>query len=808
MLVSPLSNLRTFAEDAIQDLKYGFRLMIKSPGFAFAVVATLALGIGATTAVFSIVYGITLRPLPYPQQNRLVTISHDVSSSAVGVANYLDWRAQNTVFDEVGITKLVQNFNITGDGEPERVLGGRSTASTFRVLGVHPILGRVFTEEDGPNEDKVVLSYGLWERRYAADPSILGKKIQLNGVPYTVLGVMPAEFQYRNREFALWTPLMINPDEARSVFDYGYIARLKDGISLSQAQAEMSVIQSRIGAAYPDIQRLRIHVSPMLDDLVGSVRTPLYFLLGSVLGLLLIGCANLANLLVARSMTRSQELVLRSALGAGKLRLILQSIIELAPLVVLGGICGIVLARWLLFLLVPLLPSAMPRLEGIRLDWQVLVFAAICLFATAIAAGIWPALQVMRWNVNQALRESSRTTSFGAGATRLRSALVVCQIAAVVVLMVVSALLIRSFTALQNVDPGFRSDNILSIHFALSSEYGNNPEFGQYLKRILERASSLPGVVSAGMVNRLPLAGQTQNGTLEFEGIPPQDPRTTPASRSFDWRTATPDYFRTLGIPLIEGRVFQESDTADRPRVGIIDQQLARLLWPNQSAIGKRFRFSGGGAWFEIVGVVGHVRHDGLGVDRRPQVYWSYHQRSQPRMALAVRTGQDPRPLTTSIIAAIHEVDPNQPVYDVRPMEDVVERSLSPQWLNTSLLTLFASVALVLATVGVYGLLSYSVGLRAREIGIRMALGSQRHEIIWMVLRKGILLACLGTSIGVVGALLLKRILGNLLYGIQATDAVSFLAASFVLLLVAFAASYIPARRAASVDPSSLLRME
>jgi len=796
-------------EHAIQDLRYGLRVLRKSPGFALAVVATLALGIGATTAVFSVVYGVALRPLPYPQQDQLVTISHNSYASSVGIANYIDWRAQNSVFEDVGITKLVSNFNITGDGAPERVLGGRSTPSIFRVLRVSPILGRVFTEEDGPVEDKVVLSYGLWKRRYAADPAILGKKIQLNGNPYTVLGVMPAEFQYRNREFALWTPLAINPEEPRTTFDYGCIARLKNGVTLPQAQAQMSEIQSRIGNAYPVVQDLKIQISPMLDNLVGNVRTPLYFLMGAVLCLLLIGCTNLANLLVARSMTRRQELVVRAALGAHKRRLILQSIMEIAPLVALGGICGLLLTRWMLSFLIPLLPSTMPRLEAIRIDWQVLAFAVAVLFATAIGTGIWPALQVMRWNINQALRESGRATSSGSSASRLRTTLVVSQIAAVVVLMVVSALLIRSFVALRNVDPGFRSDNILSVHFALSEKYATNPKFGQYLKRILERVSALPGVISVGMVNRLPLAGQNQTGMLEFEGTTlMRTPAGVSDTGSLDWRTATPDYFRTLGIRLIEGRFFEESDTADRPRVGIIDEQLARLVWPNQSAIGKRFRFNQGSAWTEVVGIVGHIRHDGLGIDQRPQVYWSYHQRVQPRMVLAVRTNQDPKQLAVGVIAAFQEIDPEQPVYDVLPMDEVVERSLSPQWLNTALLSLFASVALVLATVGVYGVLSYSVGLRTREIGIRMALGSRRSEVIWMVLRHGGWLAGVGIVIGITGALLLSRILATLVYQVTPRDVLSFISAPLVLLIVALAASYIPARRAAAVDPMSILRME
>ena len=563
----------------------------------------------------------------------------------------------------------------------------------------------------------------------------------------------------------------------------------------------MTEIQAGIGKSYPVAKDLGILVTPMRDQLVGKVRTPLYFLMGAVLCLLLIGGANLANLLVARSMARSHELVLRAALGAHKGRLIMQSIMELVPLVVLGGLGGLILTRWLLSLLVPLLPSTMPRQEAISADWPVLMFAAGVLAVTAIGTAIWPALQVRRWNINQALRDSGRTTSSGTGATRLRGTLVVFQIAAVIVLMVVSSLLIRSFVALQNVDPGFRSDHILSVHFALSEKYGSNPKFGQYLKDMLDRVSAIPGVVSVGIVNRLPLAGQTQTGGLQFEGID-----KPPGEGSYDWRTATPDYFRTLGISLIEGRLFEETDSAGRPLVGIVDDRLANLIWPGQSAIGKRFRM--GGQWYEVVGVVGHVRHDGLHIDQRPQVYWNYHQRAQPRMALAARTSQDPKLFVASIVAAIHEADPEQPVYDVRPMDEVVERSTSPQWLNMTLLSLFASIALALATVGIYGVLSYSVGLRAREIGIRMALGSQRGAVIWMVLRQAGILAGLGIVIGVTASLLLGRILSTLLFEIQPTDVLSFVVAALVFLVIACAASFIPARRAASLDPLSVLRTE
>jgi putative ABC transport system permease protein len=798
-----------FFECAIADFRYGVRVARKHPAFALVVIATLALGIGATTAVFSVVYGVVLRALPYPQPDRLVTVGHSRTFTAVGIANYLDWRAQNTVFDEIAITKLTQNFNITGDGEPERVLGGRTSASVFRVLGVRPILGRVFTEEDGQLEDKVVLSEGLWKRRYAGDPAIVGKQIQLNSKPYTVLGVMAADFRYRTREFALWTPLTLDPDEPRGVHDYACIARLRNGVAFEQAQAQMKEIQARMDRTHAEMRDLGMTLIPMRDDVVGNVRTVLYFLMGAVSCLLLIGAVNLANLLVVRAMSQRRELVVRAALGADGGRLVLQSIMQVLPLVLTGGACGVLLAYWMLSLLLPLLPTTMPRLDAIQMDWPVFLFSIGVLCATAILAGIWPALQARRWNITQALRESSRTTAVGA-ASRLRSALVVGQIAAVVTLLVVSTLLVRSFVVLQGVDPGFRSTGILAIHFALSDKYGTNPRFGQYLKQILDRVSTLPGVISVGMVNRLPLAGQTQTGTLAFDGTTlPQDPGATVSSLNLDWRTVTPGYFRTLGIPLIEGRFFTESDTADHPGVGIVDDRLARTVWPGQSAIGKRFRFGGAQEpWYEVVGVVGHIRHDKLSLDERPQVYWNYLQRVQPRMALAVRTQQDPNQLAASVIAAIHAVDRDQPVYDVRAMNDIVARSLSQEWLTTALLSIFAGVALVLATVGVYGVLSYSVASRVREIGIRMALGSNRGGVVWMVLREAGTLAGLGTAIGLGGSLLLGRVLTSLLYEIKPTDLVSFAAASLILWLVALAAAFIPARRAASVEPLVVLRAE
>jgi putative ABC transport system permease protein len=792
-------------EQMVTDVRHGLRLCGRQRGFSLTVVTTLALGIGASTAVFSVLYGVVLRPLPYPQPDRLVTLTHGPTFGSVAIGNYLDWRAQNTVFDDVALTKLTQNFNITGDGEPERVLGGRTTPSLFRVLGVQPILGRVFTEADGPVEDKVVLGEALWRRRYASDRTIVGRRVLLNGRPYTVLGVMPESFQYRNSEFALWTPIKFDPNEPRGVTDYAAIARLADRVTLAQAQAQMNEVQARIGEAHPDIRNLRLFLMPMLDAMVAPQRTPLYVLMGAVSCLLLIAGANLANLLMVRSIARSRELVVRTALGANKRRLMLQTIAELLPLMVVGGVGGLGLAYWMLSRLIPLLPATMPRLSAVRLDAPVLAFATMTLLAVTIGAAIWPVLHVRRGHTDRTLRASGRTAT--APASRLRNVLVIAEIANVVILLVVSGLLVRSLLALQSVNPGFRTDHILAVHFALSEKYGTNPKFSDYLHNIMERVSTLPGVSSVAVVNRLPLAGQTQTGTLFFEATPlPQD--ATLGSVNLDWRTATPDYFRTMGIPLVAGRFFNETDTADRPGVGIVDERLARTVWPNQNPIGKRFRFGGGPPWYEVVGVVGHIRHDKLSLDERPQVYWSYRQRVQPRMALAVRTSQDPNLLTAGVLAAIHAVDPDQPVYDVRAMDDVVARSMAQERLTAMLLTIFAAVALVLATVGVYGVLSYSVGLRTREIGIRLALGSQPGEVVRMVLRQGATLAVTGTALGLAGALALGRLVRTLLFDVTPTDLLSFAGAAIAILVVALVASFIPARRAASVQPLSVLRAD
>ncbi len=810
-----------------QDLRYGVRLLLKSPGFAVAAILTVALGIGATTAVFSVVYGVLLRPLPYPEPERLVNIwtsapRMNLPRAFVGAANYRDWRAQSQSLEAVALVRHIGNFNITsGAGEPERIQGARITASLFGVLRVSPALGRPFhegEEQDG-REFVVILSDRLWARRFNRDPGIIGRTIPLNGQAHEVVGVMPPGFAYPTRDFELWVPLTVNPEDLRTRMGYNFLslARLKPGARIEQAQSEMDTISARLEQQYPEANRgISAVLIPMLGDIVGDVRRPLFLLLGAVTGLLLIGCASLANLLIARAVSRSGELTLRAALGAHRSRLVLQSLTELLPLLAVGGIAGVVLANWILALMLPWLPANMPRMESIAISPAVLAFAAVALASTALAAGLWPALQVARFDMGAALRESLRGGSTSQRGSRARDALVIAQISVAALLCISAALLIRSFVAIRQIDPGFRTEGVATMHLAIPrAKYAKDAQVAEVCRRILERVERLPGVRAAGMVNRLPLGGVAQIGSVEVENPSPASQLKDPGDADpfievvVDWRSATPDYFRALGIPLKEGRFFTNADAADAPLVGLIDEDLARRAWPGESAIGRRFRIPVASLpWVTIVGVVGHLRHESVLTDVRPQVYWNYLQRAQDRMALVVRSEGDLDTLTRSVIAEIRAVDPEQPVYDVRTMSAVVDRSVAQQRLTTVVLATFAGVALLMAAIGVYGVVSYGVGQRRREFGIRVALGAAQRDVLLMVLRRGIALAAIGLAIGVGAALFATQALSKLLYGVTARDWLSFAATAAVLAAAALLATILPARRAARVDPMVALRYE
>ena len=795
-----------------QDLGFGIRVLRRNPGFAAAAILTVAIGVGATTAVFSVVYGVLLRALPYPHPERLVTI-WDTRAKLVAAANYRDWRAQSKTLEHIGLVRRIANFNLTGAGEPERLEGARVTASLFDVLQVYPALGRTFTEEAervGGNERVVVLSDRLWTRRFGRDPTIVGRTIQLNSIPHLVLGVMPAGFAFPSREFELWAPLTVNPTDYRTRLGYSFFAygRLRPGMTVRQAQAEMDVIAASLARQYPTSNAgVGALVAPMRADLGRDVRRPLVVLLAGVGCLLLIGCASLANLLIARAVARSGELVLRSALGAERRRLIRQSLTELIPLLAAGGMLGILLAQWILSIAVPRLPATMPRVEEIALHVPVLAFAAAVLALTALAAGIWPALQVARWDVAAALRESLRGSVTTLRGSRVRDTLVVAQIGMAVLLSIAAALVVRSFVELTRIDPGFRTERIVSMLLAIPrAKYGGDPQIAAACQSILERVQRIPGVQSAAMVNRLPLGGGVSLGQIELDQ-PSRGPRTI----GVDLRTASPDYFRVLGIPLVAGRVFTETDVADGPQVGIVDERVAAAVWPGENPIGRRFRADRSEApWVTIVGVVGHVKHDSLTTDPRPQVYWNYQQWPMDRQALVVRgsPGSDPGALARGAIAQIRVVDPDQPVHDVRTMSAVVARTVAQQWLTTTVLVAFAAVALLLASIGVYGVVAYGVRLRTREFGIRMAMGAARRDVLLLVMRRGGALIGWGLAIGVSGALVLVHALDKVLYGVTATDWVSFVVAVGVLGTTGLVATLLPARRAVRLNPTTVLRTE
>ena len=808
---------------AAQDVRYGARLMRRSPGFATAATLTIALGIAATTAIFSVVYGVVLQPLPYGEPERLVSLwstalKRDLPRAFVAMANVNDWRARNHVFEEIAAVRPVRNFNLLGVGEPERLFAAGFSANLLSTLRVSPIVGRGFTAEEETigHERVAILSYGLWKRRFAGDPGVAGRTISLSGVPYTVVGVMGTEFAYPSREYQIYTPLTFDPDElvARSNYSYLSIARLKPGVTLEQARAEMDIISTQLGREYRQNADIGTLVAPMLEDAVSTVRTPLFILLAAVLVMLLIGCANLANLLIARALVRQRELAVRAALGAGRLRLVTQSVAELVPMLVAGGALGILAAAWIVRALVPMLPADVPRVENIGLQMPVVAAALALLSAIAAFVGIWPALEVSRHGLAASMVDLSRGSTMAPRRVRTRDLLVVAEIAATLWLAIGASLLLRSFAELKRITPGFDTAGVYTAHLAIPrSKYQGDPAVAAFCARVVERVRALPGVVSAALINRLPLAGGTQTWGVEFEDGDRGRPRPG-ANIQVDSRPVTPDYFRTLQIPLIAGRDFTEADDDNAPRVGIIDERIAKTIFGDASPIGRRFhppmpaRVMPDYGWYRIVGVVGHVRHEKLDDDGRPQVYWSYKQFPQDRQALVVRTNGDPGALASSIAAAVRSVDPEQAIYDARTLEAVVDGSVAQRWLQTAILAVFAAIALALASIGVYGIIAYGVGQRAREFGVRVALGARRSAIVGLVMRRGATLFLSGAVLGLVAAAATARVLGSLLFKVTSLDVASFGLATIVLFAVAAAACWLPARRAARVDPALALRAE
>jgi putative ABC transport system permease protein len=812
-------------EAFLQDLRYGARVLAKHWSFTGVAVLTLALGIGANTAIVSVVNKLLLRPLPYPGAERLAMVweisSQGTHQNTTSRANFRAWREQSTVFESLAAFSD-QRLSLTGDGEPEEVSVQFASPELFRVLGVEPILGRGMTPEDAlPGSPEVaVLSYGFWQRRLGGDPRAVGRQILLNGVPSTVVGVLPAGFQWHIRKRSstvkpaeIWTVLAM-PTEGvaatRGRF-LSVVARLKAGASFEAAQAEMQAIAARLELDAPTFNKgFGAEIVPLREQLVGNVRPALLILLGAVGFVLLIACANVANLLLSRAAAREKEIVLRTALGARRARVVRQLLAESLLLAGLGGLLGLAFAWWGIRALVAISPRDLVNLEGVGLDLPVLALTLTVSLATGILFGLAPALEATRLNLNDALKEGSKgAAGHSAQSRRLRGALVIAEVALALVLLAGAGLLVKSFVRLQEVDTGFDTENVLTMVVRLpDGKYTEDRQVVDFFHESTERIRALPGIRSAGVVNFLPLYGGLGSSTdFTVEGRPAPPPGQAPVTNV---RVADPGYFGAMGIPLLRGRNFTDSEAGEARHVVLISESLARRYFPTENPIGKRIRVE----MFEkpvpteIVGIVGDVRYDSLVDEAEPTVYFPLPELAYSFMTFVIRTDGDPADMAPAVRRELRAIDPNQPVSDVRTMDQVMADTMGRARFNTLLLGLFAAMATLLAAVGIFGVMSYSVTLRTREIGLRMALGAPRSQVLKLILKQGLVLTVIGIGIGLIAGLALTRVLSSLLFGVGSTDPATFTAIVLLLTLVSLIACYIPARRATRVDPLIALKYD
>ncbi|HEX7315757.1 MAG TPA: ABC transporter permease [Pyrinomonadaceae bacterium] len=805
-----------------QDVRYGARAMRANPGFTLVAVVALALGVGANTAIFSVVNAVLLRPLQYPNAGRIVAIqelSPEGRRVQVTPANFLDWREQATAFERMAAI-FTRPANLAVGDEAERIDFAMASVSLFEVFGVRPRAGRFFLpeEEKAGHASVVVLSHGLWQRRFGADPSIIGRSITLDGLPYEVVGVAPEGFSYPDKT-EVWVPPFArvptlsaqqDVERARGFGFLSAVALLKESETLEHARAEMEAITTRLRQQYPESNSKRFNrVVTLHEHLVGESSRALLMLLGAVALVLLIACANVANLLLARAAGRQKELAVRAALGATRLRLARQLLVESVLLALAGGAAGLLLGWWGVDLLKGLLPAEFPRAAGIGVDPRVLGFTLLVSCATGIAFGLAPALQFTRPDLHGALKESARGSTGGASGGRLRSLLIVAEVALSLVLLVGAGLLFRSFLTLRAVELGFRPQSVLTFRLSPSGErFQANAQFTNFYRDVAERVGTLPGVEAVGFINTLPLLKGPTSG-IQFEGRAPLRRDQRP---SVNYRSVSPDYFHAAGIPVVKGRVPDARDTENAPLVLAVNQALARRDFPDEDPIGKRISYGigpdGQPIWKEIVGVVADVRSEEPGREPAPEIYASYLQDPFAGMSYVVRTSVEPEGVVPGVREAVRAVDRAQPVADVRTMEQVVGESFAQPRFNSLLLGLFACMALLLAAAGIYGVMSYAVTQRTHEIGIRIALGARRGDVLRLVVGRGMALAAAGVGLGLVAAFALTRLMAGLLYGVSAADPATYAAVALLLTAVALLASYIPARRATKVDPMVALRYE
>ncbi len=808
-------------DSLLQDIRFGVRMLRKNPGFTAVAVLTLALGIGANGAIFSVVNSVLLNPLAYKNPDRLVTILH-YGSSPVSAGNYLDWRDQSKSFEAMGAAQA-WGPNLTEAAQPEHLIGLQVTQSMLPLLGVQPLLGRLFVEgEDrAGNDGEVVIGYGLWQRRFSGDANVLGKTMELDGRAYTVVGVMPPSFQFAPfwvTHAELWAPLPLEASaQNRGATSLRVFARLKRGVTLSQARAEMATITARLEQTYPGTNTDMV-VTPLKEQVVGNIETPLLVLLGAVGFVLLIACANVAHMLLARAAARQKEMAVRTALGAGRWRVIRQMLTENILLAAMGGSLGLLLAYAATRALVALSPADVPRVESVSIDAGVVAFLLAVTVITSLAFGVAPAVRASDVNLTDALKESGRGASEGVHHSRVRNTLVASEFALALVLLIAAGLMIRSLIALESIEPGFNPHGVLSMIVPVDGSQEADPMHRAiFYRQMLERVRSLPGIQSAAGINHLPIAGDLWDQNFLIEGRPMPAPADFPDAI---YRVVTPGYFQTMGIRLLQGRDISEADTAGAPSVVVINETMAHTYWPGQNPLGQRiaFRTAENRTWMTVIGIVKDpMLHDWTGKPT-PELYVAAFQDAGflgnpgPTRAgyitLVARTAGDPAAMTASVKSAIWSIDPNLPITSVLTMDEVVAQANARPRFEMLLLSLFAAIALVLAAVGIYGVMSYSVGQRTHEIGIRISLGASPGDVLLLVVRQGLVLALAGSAAGLVSAFMLARLMTKLVYGVAPTDAVTFASVAMLLIGVALVACWIPARRAMRVDPMVALRHE
>jgi putative ABC transport system permease protein len=816
----------------IRDLRHAARTLARSPGFAVAAALTLAIGIGANTAMFSVFNAMLLRPLPYPHRDRLVQIwatnpGNGWTRAPVSPLDFLDWREQNKSFERMTAARF-WFYTLAGEGDPEQLHGMRVSPGFFEALGVKPAWGRTFLpEEEQRGRDRaVILTHGLWQRRFSADPALIGKTVSIDAEPYTVAGILPRDFWFYpilGKDVELWMPLAFETSElkrdARSILVHGL---LKPDVSIDRARAEMASIADRLEHQYPTENKgWRTRIEPGINS-KDDIRPKVLLLFGAVGFVLLIACANVANLTLARDLRRQREIALRSALGAGRLVLVRQLLLESAVVGGVGCVGGLLLGVFWLRLLVRFWS---PRFEAflyggldtLRLDRSALAFSVMATLLSIVIAGLIPAKQASRPNLGEALKAGERGSGSSVKGRRLRDVLMLSQVALALMLSVGAGLMIRSLGTLQRLDRGLKTEGVLTAQvWPHEMTYVKPHDLASLHRRIVERLETLPGVSSAGAISFLPLSEMGIGSSFSIEGRPAPSMETRPNA---SYSVVTPRYLQTMQIQLVRGRYLTDADSADAPAVAVIDQKLAQRYWPGEDPIGKRFAFEALDAespWhadlttrsITVVGIVAAIRGDGLWEDSAPVMYLPYQQNPSRIMHLVVRTEGDPRVLANAVQRAVWEVDPDQPLSFVRPMDEVPAWALSDRRLTLQLLAIFASLAILLAATGIYGVIAFAVSQRRQEIGIRMALGAQRRKVTGMIVAQGLKVILAGVVLGVAAAVALTRFLSSQLYGVTTTDAGTFCVASVLLMLVAASACYLPARRASRIDPTAALRQE